>query len=776
MVLRIASNFIPSLGQEMFSFPSWTDSIPSPDRFVPSLKSDSLEPLFNPFSRFSGLWRFLPDRPVKPQTAVPLFPIFVGISVLLHGLVALLGTQGSEGIERQEICKDQLQKLTGEAQDVLKLWKYDHKSPAELGQFILDVDGAPHCTEDNGEKELQLGKQWRSELEKWRHSLPKTGDAETQIDALIDKLYDEHFLNYARDFPGLTDFLEEDQDAGNCVAQTKLILGALAASGIKLSPQQVLGIQIYEDHLQPVIYDYEKQELWVLTTGLRTKRIEGPVYHTALFYHAFLKAQGADSPVTEDELLILEATHPRRLKPAMPELASGVLERVFRNQGFAFPKTGVYFEDGHVPERAVLARPFKHYDPASGTASDTFKNRKPPSVLAWEDISNPRWKELYQFQAKYFSWFKSSNPTIDIFQNYKDKERFLQAGQKKEGKVEQEKILVSLLSESLGKIEKTDVFREALKLSSNPHQVLREKQSGELQRLFKDIEFIQGTYEDLMRDLIVSETGRRGATDKNWWSILGEVDDETIPVVETSHPLWHQLQGNLKALREWTQEHPKETWLFLDQLPREKKQIAYKWLVKDTTGNLARYFYEHVRMSDDPATSRPYDASVEPTFGVSLDPDSWIDIEVATDLDGFQSSPPVFSSEPAPASLSTPKDIVISYETGLLLSIANGFPPLPRQWPILTRGFRRRLWDRSISERVRQLNRNGELDFPLAQNVFWHAACLYDQTCIQKKYPFAARPTHSLPLLEDIQKRHPDMFSSLPPQEEIGGPLEENAP
>lgn len=182
------------------------------------------------------------------------------------------------------------QHLIAEATQELARWQEDHSlRPTNLGDFLIRTE-----TEASGAV-LPLLDQWR----KLVADLKQKGD----IQSVIESLFSDYLSSYMRDNARLTDFLEKM--GGNCEAETKLILASLFAAGVTLPEGWQPGIQVFADHLQAVLYNSATGEVWNLLTGEKRFEIVAPIYDPHLLYLAYLKGKGVDSPITEQELLLI---------------------------------------------------------------------------------------------------------------------------------------------------------------------------------------------------------------------------------------------------------------------------------------------------------------------------------------------------------------------------------------------------------------------------------------------------------------------------------------
>lgn len=115
----------------------------------------------------------------------------------------------------------------------------------------------------------------------------------------------EQVLSYVRYESRLSAFFEGS--GGNCEANTKLLISEIQRAGLKLPKGIILGVQVFADHLQPVIVDLRNKTNSRVFDIMANKwtNYSAPVYHPLIFAHAYLKGKGINSIVTEKQLLIL---------------------------------------------------------------------------------------------------------------------------------------------------------------------------------------------------------------------------------------------------------------------------------------------------------------------------------------------------------------------------------------------------------------------------------------------------------------------------------------
>ena len=184
-----------------------------------------------------------------------------------------------------------------------------------------------------------------------------------RVRRLVTELFaHDHAGTYVRDSATLARFLGTDDPGGNCEAQTKLVLGAFAASGIALGRDETMGVQVFDDHVQAVVYDRRTAQVWVPFSGEVQEEPKAPIYRQEILFHALLAGTGVAPPVPAESLLIA-----RPKQRAGRATASGFTT----NSTLKFPPAGVRHERGAVPDRATLSAPAG--DRATGDVADIVR-------------------------------------------------------------------------------------------------------------------------------------------------------------------------------------------------------------------------------------------------------------------------------------------------------------------------------------------------------------------------------------------------------------------
>lgn len=217
--------------------------------------------------------------------------------------------------------------------------------------------------------------------------------AEQALLAVTQMLVNEHLYNFGNGLTGMTNFLAHEP--GNCVANTKFMLAALSEVRRRARgkfPPGVLAVQLFGDHLQPVIYEPARGRIWNLMNGWRGEELNAPLYLPEdLFLYGLLRRQAWGDETSAEvlqtpplELVPLPFHEPEWLQPTVKTVAAAVGEEFVCNDSiYAFPFHDVWHGEGRSPERAIISPPHFHSgDPPS--TIDWFEEPKVVSVASAE--------------------------------------------------------------------------------------------------------------------------------------------------------------------------------------------------------------------------------------------------------------------------------------------------------------------------------------------------------------------------------------------------------
>lgn len=274
--------------------------------------------------------------------------------------------------------------------------------PPDFGSFLIESETI--SSENHEDDELHEAVQSRWSEEAADFSAMGGMDGTEAVRTIMKRLFSTHLSMYVKKNARMSDFLKGA--GGNCEAQVKLILSAMAAAQIRLAPSQSIGVQVFGDHVQVVIYDRKTNEVWDLMSGKTVNVVDAPIYDPHILYQAYLKGEDEFSPVADRDLIIVEPG----------SAGDGKGRKVFTNSKMRFPDGGNLFGRGQTPDRAYVPSPYMDLDGASdGTVSDL----RPVAVTSLEQM--PRFPELVRQLVSNQGWTIES--TYDMHLVFKTQEQ-----------------------------------------------------------------------------------------------------------------------------------------------------------------------------------------------------------------------------------------------------------------------------------------------------------------------------------------------------------------
>ena len=170
-----------------------------------------------------------------------------------------------------------------------------------------------------------------------------------RVEWILAELFRHDALGaYVRDSSTMARFFDGPDRGGNCEAETKLVVSAIQASGIDLTGEYTLGVQVFDDHVQPVLVDARDRTVVGLVDGRREEKVLAPIFDPAILLHAYVAGLGR-APSVSAEALLLFAPGGRHPKRAAAGYATDTKLR--------FPPAGVRHTAGEAPHLGRDVRP-----------------------------------------------------------------------------------------------------------------------------------------------------------------------------------------------------------------------------------------------------------------------------------------------------------------------------------------------------------------------------------------------------------------------------------
>ncbi|MFO1520303.1 MAG: hypothetical protein U1F57_11690 [bacterium] len=294
----------------------------------------------------------------------------LGLSLALHGLVFSVAEVESRPTVYPPLPSSE-EALLDQAQGVLERWLQGEDTFVD-GDFFQNWENL-HCQPALSLAERSMLYPASVYFDRHLGALrDQGGNPGERAERAVRQLYLYGGLDrYRRDFPFFGNFLKGD--GGNCVAETLLILQAVRYLGIQFQRPEVLALEVFDDHVQAVVYNTETRETWALLSGESLPEPKGDIYAPQVILQGPLAASERVPPATSLAFLIAEGAGPRTALPVSESLriSSGL---------WAFPHTGIRFHDGEIPEETILPPPRPRYFPLAS------ENQEPDSN-SLEDLS-----------------------------------------------------------------------------------------------------------------------------------------------------------------------------------------------------------------------------------------------------------------------------------------------------------------------------------------------------------------------------------------------------
>lgn len=277
----------------------------------------------------------MPGRSAQPlRTTALVIVAALAISFGLHA--GLLSTEGPVGAFAERI-----------AEDAQQTFPRSHPiAPVDLGDLFLrdELERTPF-------KLSQARERWQSRTPVFARigALQQLSPRERIHRVITELVINDHLSSYTLAISRMSGFLIDDPPGGNCEAETRTIIAALQAARIDLTGDDVLGVQVFDDHIQPVILDRRHQTVWVLLDGTVERTIRAPIYHPSLLSHALLIGRGATPRVRIEELLLAA--------PPSAHSSLGVTRGFATDSRSTFPKAGVRSTPGAPPAHGSIRVP-----------------------------------------------------------------------------------------------------------------------------------------------------------------------------------------------------------------------------------------------------------------------------------------------------------------------------------------------------------------------------------------------------------------------------------
>ncbi len=687
------------------------------------------------------------------------FILYIGLAALAHGVLGWGAYEMGDYDSLENQTERRKEKLVDQAREALEKRRSDPNYHPDLTDFLIATETLGKNARTDSENELQI-KQLREKFSGYRENLSAYNNTVEQTYFLASQLYYDSFFHYAAAYPNLKNFL--DHKKGNCVAQTKMFLAAFSQSGISLPKDYGIGVQVFKNHVQPVLYlqDSSGKVLWVqnLINGKKKNEVIAPIYPPAIVLAGFLKKAGEATPMEFEDLLIARPLGQKE-EPGF----NGDETEYIEPQPIAWPNSEVLF-DGEAPEDGILSPPIfegdeldeensqvsnpapdlVYPDPASKGKSpqplEIFEYRllsqHPYGGGGWLDFrvevkdepAPPSAKPFVPFVRKIITYFRTPQQR-DHFKGLKSSE------QKRE-------FLFKLAQGSLRRMETTERFQKAEFIFKNPlKNFLENEMNGFHAWTFLSVE---GDFEQFWTGL----------------NLLGlpPLDHSSLPQSERERifadlPRWQDLHRNITTFRSFISKNPKDVLLMVNQIKTPKARYNFlKTLVP-----LGHYFQEtepdHNKIlgewiTDPKKVGLAAKSNLETPFIPQPDPENWIEVDLAEeDLKPSISNAREISLPEKPSSTSQVEaQVQISPQTMVDLLLHTARPIFSERFPDYRYWER---WDATSSAALLERDADSFYESISSSNSYFKALIHYwVLKGLKKSEPKNARAWGRLAMLE----------------------------
>lgn len=355
--------------------------------------------------------------------------------------------------------------LVDYAQAALARWQETGRLDMDLGEFFVfaNINDALQKAEFSAETAATELKKLRALWEECKEDARLVSQANAQApdeDKFIETMRLVFFRlgkYYVCDEARFASILSGQ--GGNCEARTQLMAALMQASQHILPPHLRFGVQIFSDHMEPVIYNETNKTLWMLVNKKDgsnfTKDIVAPVFDPAILLHGYLKGHGAASPVTEKEMLIIAAkSNSKKSASAQRHFSYST------NTGFDYGVgANIAFNMGPVPERGI-----DYHEASSSGANKSSQNSNNTHILhifILNDYSelledHKQFLNQYSRSIKIYSRDINENDTQIFIPDQKEREYF----QALSSENEREAFVKSLMHQQALNFLDSDFFKD----------------------------------------------------------------------------------------------------------------------------------------------------------------------------------------------------------------------------------------------------------------------------------------------------------------------------
>lgn len=244
-----------------------------------------------------------------------------------------------------ELSKDRAQILYDGVR-ALAPWQKGDPLPVDFARFLL-------ATENTSDEEYRKAlAHWEKTKAKYAKELSGIATPEDKIKKLLTISNRDFWGDYYRGESWLTRTL--NGAGGNCEARSKLIPALVQALGIELPKGKHLLLQNFSGHIQPVIYDEIKNQLWDLLAGTVETGTFTELYDPALLINATAESFDPKWSRNAKDFLVVGAN---KTPPKDHQVGFGSSQEIHTNTMLKLPASTVIYDTGPIPEHTKNSAP-----------------------------------------------------------------------------------------------------------------------------------------------------------------------------------------------------------------------------------------------------------------------------------------------------------------------------------------------------------------------------------------------------------------------------------
>jgi hypothetical protein len=207
--------------------------------------------------------------------------------------------------EEEDVELWSAEEMLEEARASLRLWEEERELSERFGTFFIQAELERLATGRRSEVLLRAMGRYLHDRDHYLGS--------ADIDELRRRVADRRVAHCR------TGSTPGDLVLTACTDDTALsilLVAALRDAGVDIPPRSVLGVQVFGQRFEAVLFSKEQNRVYSLNRGTDMEGVVAPIYHPATFYYSYLVSHGAAPEIDVDEHLLI-ALPDRPMPPGM---------------------------------------------------------------------------------------------------------------------------------------------------------------------------------------------------------------------------------------------------------------------------------------------------------------------------------------------------------------------------------------------------------------------------------------------------------------------------